>query len=121
MAIWSSRSNINRLDKTSRQSKAEVKKTISPYHCVEVKMSHDACEAALKLHGKRFLSVEAPILPLPGCDQNCGCKFKHHNDRRLDDRRDSFSASGIHFSGEKNRRLGGDRRHGSHNYSGLRG
>lgn len=111
MAIWSSRSNKNRLEKNKLKSKSVVKKTISPYHCVEVKMSYDACEEVLKIHGKRYLSAEAPLLPLPGCNQSCGCKFKHHNDRRLDDRRDSFSASGIHFSGQKNRRLGGDRRH----------
>lgn len=110
MAIWSSRSNKN-----TRQPKAKavVKNSISPYHCVEVKTSYDACEKVLELHGMRFLSAEAPLLPLPGCDQYCQCKFKHHNDRRLDDRRDSFSSSGIHFSDEKNRRLGGDRRHSS--------
>jgi hypothetical protein len=110
MAIWSSRSNKNRLKQSKRKSKTAVGKTISPYHCVEVKMSYDACEEVLKIHGKRYLSAEAPTLPLPDCNQNCGCKFKHHNDRRFDDRRDAFSASGIHFSGQKNRRLGGDRR-----------
>ena len=92
------------------RSKSVAKSTISPYHCVEVKMPYDACEEVLKLHGKRFLSADAPMLPVSGCDQNCSCKFKHHSDRRQDDRRDSFSPSGIHFSGEKNRRLGGDRR-----------
>jgi len=117
MAIWSSRSNKNHLDKTKRKSKAVVKKTISPYHCVEVKMAYDACDEVLKIHGMRYLSAEAPTLPLAGCDQNCGCKFKHHNDRRFDDRRDSFSASGIHFSGQKNRRLGGDRRLSSRSHS----
>ena len=108
MAIWSSRSN-----KKVRQPKAVVKNPTSPYHCVEVSTSYDACKEVLELHSKRFLSAEAPLLPLPGCDQYCKCKFKHHNDRRQDDRRDAFSSSGIHFSGEKNRRLGGDRRHNS--------
>ena len=76
-------------------------------------MPYDACEQVLKLHGKRFLSAEAPVLPLPGCDQNCSCKFKHYNDRRQDERRDSFSPSGIHYSDYKNRRIGGDRRRSS--------
>jgi len=76
-------------------------------------MPYNACEKVLELHGKRFLSAEAPVLPLPGCEQYCKCKFKHHNDRRQDDRRDAFSSSGIHFSGEKNRRLDGDRRRNS--------
>ena len=108
MAIWSSGSN-----KKSPKSATRTKSSISPYHGVEVKMPYDACEEVLKLHGKRYLSANAPILPLSGCDQHCTCKFKHHNDRRQEDRRDSFSSSGIHFNGEKNRRLGGDRRHSS--------
>lgn len=114
MAIWLSRSKKN-----SQQPKAVVKSPISPYHCVEVNMSYDACEEVLELHGKRFLSAEAPLLPLPSCGQYCKCKFKHHNDRRQDDRRDSFSSSGIHFSGENNRRLGGDRRHSTQRHLSL--
>lgn len=119
MSIWSSRLSKKRSGKSTAQSSFVAKSIISPYHCVEVNMSYDACEEVLKLHGKRFLSAEAPMLPVPGCDQNCSCKFKHHNDRRIDDRRDSFSPSGIHFSGEKNRRLGGDRRHGSQRHVSL--
>ena len=117
MAIWSSRANKKNTPKHT-QSKT-VSKSSSPYHCVEVKMSYDACEEVLKLHGKRYLSAEAPMLPVVGCNQNCKCKFKHYDDRRQDDRRDAFSASGIHFSGEKNRRLGGDRRHNSASYLGV--
>jgi hypothetical protein len=105
MSIWSSR-----LHKKHAQVKPVARPAISPYHCVEVKMSYDACDEVLKLHGKRFLSAEAPTLPVVGCDRVCDCKFKHYSDRRQDDRRDAFSYSGIHFSGEKNRRLGGDRR-----------
>lgn len=115
MAIWPSRSNKKSAKNKAGQSKAKAtsKKTINPYHCVELKMPHDACKEVQKLYGKRFLSAEAPVLPLPGCDQNCRCKFKHHNDRREDDRRDSFSPGGIHFSGDKNRRAGIDRRRSS--------
>ncbi|NNC68452.1 MAG: hypothetical protein HKN83_10515 [Gammaproteobacteria bacterium] len=116
MAIWFSRSSKKSSDNYTGQFKTVVKSTISPYHCVEVKMPYDACEEVLKLHGKRFLSAEAPMLPVPGCDQHCSCKFKHYNDRRLDDRRDAFSSSGIHFSGENNRRLGVDRRHSSQSH-----
>lgn len=113
MVIWSSRSNKKRSNKKIVQSKTVSKPMISRYHCVELKAPYDACEEVLKLHGKRFLSAEAPSLPLSGCNQNCSCKFKHHNDRRQDDRRDAFSPSGIHFSGQKNRRIGGDRRRSS--------
>ena len=109
MAIWSSRAKKNNSSKHSN-NKTVSKSSVSPYHCVEVKMSYSACDEVLQLHGKRYLSAEAPVLPVAGCDKNCTCKFKHYEDRRQDDRRDAFSASGIHFSGEKNRRMGGDRR-----------
>ena len=107
MAIWSSRPA-----KQKRKSSA-TKQKISPYHCVELVMDYDACDAAVQLMGKRFLSAEAPFLPLTNCDQaNCRCHFRHHDDRRHDDRRDPFSASGIHttYSGKENRRIRGERR-----------
>ncbi len=107
MAFWSSRSKKNVGSKSAKQTKPQV----NPYHCVEVKIPYDACEAVMQLEGKRYLSADAPILPLPACNQNCKCKFKHHNDRRRkEDRRDAFDSSGIHFSGAKNRRMGQDRR-----------
>jgi len=105
MAIWSSRSKKN-----SRKSSASSTTASNPYHCVELKIPYNACEAVEKFHGKRFLSAQAPQLPLPDCDQQCNCKFKHHNDRRVEDRRDAFSPGGIHYDGEKNRRVGSDRR-----------
>lgn len=116
MAIWPLGSNKKNSTKKAGQSEAKakvaLKKKSNPYHCVELKLAHDACEEAQKLRGERFLSAEAPMVPLSGCDQNCRCKFRHHNDRRQDDRRDSFSPGGIHFSGDKNRRIGVDRRRG---------
>lgn len=106
MAIWSSRSKKNVGDKSAKKTASNI----SPYHCVEVKIPYDACEAVMQLHGVRYLSAEAPNLPLPACDQNCSCTFKHYDDRRVEERRDAFDSSGIHFSGTKNRRLGRDRR-----------
>ena len=106
MAIWSSHSN-------KKKTKSVSKPKVNRYHCVELRIPYDACDAAMHLHGKRYLSAEAPVLPLPGCDQRvCQCRFKHHDDRRRDERRDPFSTSGIHtlYSEQKNRRLGGDRR-----------
>jgi len=118
VAIWPSRSSKSSSNKHIGQSKKVG--NIRPYHCVEVDMPYDACEEVLKLHSVRFLPAEAPILPLSGCDQHCTCKYKHHNDRRQGERRDVFSASGIHFSGGGNRRLGDDRRHSAHNHISLR-
>ena len=108
MAIWSSRT-----PKKKSKSRAVSKPKVDPYHCVELIMDYDACDAAMQLMGKRFLSAEAPFVPLSKCDQaNCSCRFRHHKDRRHDDRRDPFSASGIHttFSDKDNRRKRSERR-----------
>jgi hypothetical protein len=62
----------------------------SPYHAVSVLPGTGACAAAYRFSGQRFLSKQAPRLPLPSCDcSNCGCRFKHHRDRRSGPRRNS--------------------------------
>jgi hypothetical protein len=46
------------------------------------------CQAAEAVKGRRFLSTEAPILPLRECDvAACKCKYRHHEDRRGTPRR----------------------------------
>jgi hypothetical protein len=67
------------------------------YHAVSIKISGNACRAARDMAGRRFLSSEAPRLPLPRCDvSNCKCSFVHHKDRRVGrDRRSPFSVSGL--------------------------
>ncbi len=60
----------------------------SRYHCVEVCIGNLACESACQLGNTRYLSQEAPSLPVPGCGASrCDCSFIHHDDRRDDDRR----------------------------------
>jgi len=87
----------------------------SNYHAVSIKFDRNACEAAQKMSGRRFLSSAAPKLPLQECDvPECNCRFAHYKDRRsTTDRRSPFAASG--FGGgtgsfEKERREGSDRR-----------
>ena len=67
-------------------------KSTSAYHAVSLRYSVNACDAAKALTGHRFLSREAPQLPLPACDSlNCRCKYLHHADRRSgEDRRTPF-------------------------------
>ena len=57
-----------------------------PWHAVSVG-GPDACVAAAKLARWRFLSVEAPRLPLPQCSSawRCACIYRHHSDRRVGD------------------------------------
>lgn len=87
----------------------------TPYRCVSISTGLNACRAAERTRGKRFLPREAPVLPLQGCsEKQCSCRYVHHADRRTDDRRDTFS----HFEGLKptpdqdDKRRGWDRRRG---------
>jgi len=58
------------------------------WHSVVVAGPANVCAAALACKGKRFLSSEAPRLPLEGCDAaRCECRYRHYNDRRGEPRR----------------------------------
>jgi len=36
------------------------------------------------LTGVRFLSADAPLMPVSGCDApSCTCSYAHHDDRRV--------------------------------------
>jgi hypothetical protein len=62
----------------------------NPYHAVSILPGASACAAACRFAGQRFLSRQAPRLPLPTCDaRTCACRFKHHKDRRAGPRRNS--------------------------------
>jgi hypothetical protein len=82
----------------------------SEFHAVTINCNDSACDAAKALLGKRFLSDEAPRLPLDECTAPiCDCRFKHHADRRNPkNRRNQFSAgiggdTGIHKQDERTR------------------
>ena len=65
-----------------------ARKKTSPYHAVTIAPGPRACEAAKALRGKRFLSREAPDLPLRDCScSSCTCRYEHHDDRRNGQRR----------------------------------
>ncbi len=59
------------------------------WHAVSVIAGGDACGASHALHNVRYLSTEAPRLPLRECSQpgRCQCKYRHHADRRTGPRR----------------------------------
>jgi hypothetical protein len=85
--------------------------TSSPYHAVSIIPGVDACEAAQRFTRHRFLSRNAPKLPLPACDaQRCTCRFKHHKDRRGGPRRrGEVGMMQAHWNGPERRRTGGRR------------
>jgi hypothetical protein len=58
------------------------------WHAVTIAGTADACAAAIACKDKRYLSAEAPRLPLPGCDAKvCDCRYAHYDDRRRAPRR----------------------------------
>jgi hypothetical protein len=62
----------------------------NPWHAVSVIPCKPACGVARQSSRVRFLSNEAPKLPLPGCDRRtCECRYRHHDDRRRSLRRSS--------------------------------
>jgi len=96
--------------------KRRLEQTPSEYHAVSIRFDAGACTAAQALDGQRFLSAEAPRLPLTECDvPECSCRFVHHADRRgKDDRRSPFAPGGISAASgryEQERREGRERRH----------
>lgn len=62
-----------------------------PWHAVSIAAAEPGCPEAEAMKGRRFLSNEAPRLPLPGCSQPwaCRCVYRHHADRRATPRRAS--------------------------------
>ena len=83
--------------KTERRSSTTSSADDTAFHAVSIKFPPKACAAAREMDGKRFLSSDAPHIPLPGCDiVDCQCRFVHFKDRRARvDRRSVFTASGL--------------------------
>ena len=84
---------------------APVKKQVSAWHAVSIAPGPRACDAADKLRDRRFLSREAPPLPLKKCDSaECTCRYEHHDDRRKGARRASEIGVAIDGHMEQERR-----------------
>ncbi len=85
----------------------------SPWHAVSIVSNAACCSAAMGLLGSRFLSREAPGLPLKHCSMSakCRCSYQHHDDRRGWSRRtpDPWNPGRVSYRGEERRRQGGRR------------
>jgi len=65
-----------------------ARKVSNRFHAVTVVAGPRACAAAKALAGQRFLSREAPSLPLKDCGSaQCECHYAHYDDRRKGGRR----------------------------------
>ncbi|HZF18059.1 MAG TPA: hypothetical protein VE046_19185 [Steroidobacteraceae bacterium] len=75
------------------------------WHAIHIAAGTNACPAALEIGKRRFLSKEAPKLPLPECTMpaSCRCAYKHHTDRRAAPRRwsDQGGAARVRPQGER--------------------
>jgi len=77
------------------------------FRAVSIAPSIMCCTAATQVAGRRYLSRQAPRLPLPTCTMptRCSCKFLKNRDRREGDRR-LFGAAETNrwFAGTDNRK-----------------
>jgi hypothetical protein len=77
--LWLKRVFARRADQTR----------VSPFHAVGIRYAKNSCQAAQDTHGERYVSAEAPLLPLGQCDRpdRCQCRYQHYEDRRRGSRR----------------------------------
>ena len=82
------------------------KPSVSPYHAVSIHCTDSACQAAKDNLGKRYLSAEAPFLPLRDCDRpdQCNCRYKHYDDRRREQRRRADQGLADHSNPDREER-----------------
>lgn len=86
-------------------AKPPSKKAMQSWHAVAIAPGDRCCAAAHALEGQRFLSREAPPLPLKNCTQPaCTCRYAHYDDRRKGPRRASELGVSIDGYGETDRR-----------------
>lgn len=85
----------------------------NPWHAVSVVSKGSCCDAAKVLSSERYLSHQAPRLPLAECSRSgdCVCSYQHHADRRGQSRR-AAGIGGLHggqYQGDDRRRQQGRR------------
>ena len=89
---------------------------VNVFHGVSVHAgSGCVCTAVDTLSGVRYLSADAPMLPLDDCKApgRCRCTYKHYQDRRSGSRRDcdiGLPVNRISLQAQDEKRLGFGRR-----------
>jgi hypothetical protein len=100
------------LSRIGRRSIEESKAPARPFQAISIFRGIHACEMARKFSEHRFLTRDAPPLPLSGCTmaESCECRYIRHKDRRAGARRlMDFGALARAFDGRE-RRSGAGRR-----------
>ena len=66
---------------------SEIPDVIKPYSAISLRCGRGACGVAREIANQRFLSTDAPALPIEGCtSQSCHCSYRYYDDRRKEDR-----------------------------------
>jgi hypothetical protein len=74
---------LGRRRSVNKRRRAQVATKDGEYQCVTIRPCLEGCVAVTEQQGNRYLSNEAPELPLPGCDTGeCSCRYQYHMDRR---------------------------------------
>jgi hypothetical protein len=84
------RLKVNKIQREGTRAGAiEHVHVTNPWHAVGISSGVACCQASVFLRQTRFLSSQAPPLPLQGCTQpkSCKCKYRHFSDRRAGPRR----------------------------------
>jgi hypothetical protein len=97
----------------STASATSAARATSHWHAVAIKPKGQCCDAVQAHRSARYLSNDAPRLPLTECSTSdtCTCIYKHHADRRAQPRREA-ERDGLRRGGKiaQERRLTHDRR-----------
>jgi hypothetical protein len=81
------------------------------WHAVTIAAPAGACAAAQACKGKRYLSCDAPRLPLAKCESpHCECKYRHFSDRRGPPRRHDEMGGVLQVRKKSSRRTSRGRR-----------
>jgi len=107
-----------RRSKMSKRRSAKIHAKAGSHQCVMVSPCLGSCSIAAEQQDRRYLAVDAPELPLAGCDaKECNCRYKNYQDRRVDgDRRfklTQFNDIKSKMGGEENRSDNGNDRRAS--------
>jgi hypothetical protein len=90
-SLFRQRLKVNKIQRQGTRPGAAIEHVhvTNPWHAVAISTGVSCCKASVFLRQTRFLSSQAPPLPLQGCSQpkSCVCKYKHFGDRRSGPRR----------------------------------
>jgi len=102
------------LDRRGQDRSGLDRRQPSPWYAVSVVPGQESC-TLVKLHqGTRWLSAEAPRLPVPGCDaKHCDCRYRHYADRRANVQRKQDRDGWVRYHKGEDRRTGGRGRRAS--------